>query len=134
MLITKTFHDVPSKLDNGRPIRIFVVAPIVSNYPQAKFPGKPRYHISYPIDLTHFVDQVWYASGGPDSGCTNHTRLFMIVSEIYQVTGPVERFAGQIASQGYVVACPSSYHEFETPDPIPYDVEGLPCYYPSLID
>ena len=24
-------------------------------------------------------------------------------SEIYQVTGPVERFAGQIASQGYVV-------------------------------
>ena len=24
-------------------------------------------------------------------------------SEIYQVTGPVERFAGQISSQGYVV-------------------------------
>jgi hypothetical protein len=24
-------------------------------------------------------------------------------SEIYQVTGPVERFAGQIASQGFVV-------------------------------
>ena len=24
-------------------------------------------------------------------------------SEIYQVTGPVERFAGQIASHGYVV-------------------------------
>lgn len=57
----------------------------------------------------------------------------MIVSEIYQVTGPVERFAGQIASQGYVVACPSSYHEFETPDPIPYDTEGLPlpCYHLS---
>ncbi|EIN13693.1 dienelactone hydrolase [Punctularia strigosozonata HHB-11173 SS5] len=45
-------------------------------------------------------------------------------SEIYQVTGPVERFAGQIASQGYVVACPSSFHEFEGPEPIPYDVEG----------
>jgi len=60
------------------------------------------------------------------------------------VTGPVERFAGQIASQGYVVgerhcdcsdqlldlieekkACPSVYHEFEGPDPIPYDVEGM---------
>jgi carboxymethylenebutenolidase len=57
------------------------------------------------------------------------------------VTGPVERFAGQIASQGYVVgqqvnfsylvkvadtmaACPSIYHEFEGPDPIAYDVEG----------
>ena len=64
-------------------------------------------------------------------------------SEIYQVTGPVERFAGQIASQGYVVgekycaqvmnrwlahyfqlACPSVYHEFEGPEPIPYDTEG----------
>ena len=58
------------------------------------------------------------------------------------MTGPVERFAGQIASQGYVVgewtrcrlhgvcsygrdlACPSTYHEFEGPEPIPYDVEG----------
>jgi hypothetical protein len=28
-------------------------------------------------------------------------------SEIYQVTGPVERFAGQIASQGYVVGEPA---------------------------
>ncbi|PCH33594.1 dienelactone hydrolase [Wolfiporia cocos MD-104 SS10] len=45
-------------------------------------------------------------------------------SEIYQVTGPVERFAGQIASHGYIVACPSSFHEFEGPEPIPYDVEG----------
>ncbi|KIM34321.1 hypothetical protein M408DRAFT_325755 [Serendipita vermifera MAFF 305830] len=48
----------------------------------------------------------------------------VVFSEIYQVTGPVERFAGQIASQGYVVACPSSFHEFEGPDPIPYDTEG----------
>jgi len=65
-----------------------------------------------------------------------------VYSEIYQVTGPVERFAGQIASQGYVVgqwnhgvdygiwtevvfsACPSIYHEFEGPEAIPYDVEG----------
>ncbi|KAF8310936.1 dienelactone hydrolase [Clavulina sp. PMI_390] len=45
-------------------------------------------------------------------------------SEIYQVTGPVERTAGQIASHGYVVACPSSFHEFEEPDPLPYNVEG----------
>ncbi|KAG2154891.1 dienelactone hydrolase [Suillus clintonianus] len=88
MLITKTFHDVSSKLDNGRPIRIFVVSPVVPNYPQAKFPG------------------------------------VVCFSEIYQVTGPVERFAGQIASQGFVVACPSSYHEFEGPEAIPYDNEG----------
>ncbi|KAI0735216.1 dienelactone hydrolase [Earliella scabrosa] len=84
MLITKTHHDVPTKLDrNGRPIRIFVIAPAVPGYPNAKFPG------------------------------------VVCFSEIYQVTGPVERFAGQIASQGYVVACPSTYHEFEGPEPIP---------------
>ena len=29
------------------------------------------------------------------------------LSEIYQVTGPVERFAGQIASSGYVVGAQS---------------------------
>ncbi|KAG8999400.1 hypothetical protein FRB90_012086, partial [Tulasnella sp. 427] len=48
----------------------------------------------------------------------------VVFSEIYQVTGPVERFAGQIASQGYVVACPSSFHEFEPPTAIPYDTQG----------
>lgn len=40
------------------------------------------------------------------------------------MTGPVERFAGNIASEGYVVALPSSFHEFEGPEAIPYDVEG----------
>jgi len=48
----------------------------------------------------------------------------VVFSEIYQVTGPVERFAGQIASQGFVVACPSSYHEFVGPDPLAYDNQG----------
>jgi len=89
MLITKTFHDIPTKFDeNGRPIRIFVISPVIPDYPNAKFPG------------------------------------VVVFSEIYQVTGPVERFAGQIASQGFVVACPSIYHEFEGPEPIPYDTEG----------
>jgi carboxymethylenebutenolidase len=88
MLITKSFHDIPSALDNGKPIRIYIIAPNVPGYSQAKFPG------------------------------------VVCFSEIYQVTGPVERFAGQIASHGYVVACPSTYHEFEGPEPIPYDTEG----------
>ncbi|KAG7099264.1 hypothetical protein E1B28_001126 [Marasmius oreades] len=89
MLVTKTFHDIQTKQDpNGRPMRIFVISPVLKEYPHAKFPG------------------------------------VVVFSEIYQVTGPVERFASQIASQGYVVACPSSYHEFEGPDPIPYDTEG----------
>jgi carboxymethylenebutenolidase len=30
-------------------------------------------------------------------------KTLLLSSEIYQVTGPVERFAGQIASHGYVV-------------------------------
>ena len=68
MLIQKTHHDIPSQLDkNGRPIRIYIIAPVVQNYPHAKFPG------------------------------------VVCFSEIYQVTGPVERFAGQIASHGFVV-------------------------------
>ncbi|TPX57995.1 hypothetical protein SpCBS45565_g08108 [Spizellomyces sp. 'palustris'] len=45
-------------------------------------------------------------------------------SEIYQVTGPVSRFASQIASRGYIVACPSVYHEFEGPEPLAYDEKG----------
>jgi carboxymethylenebutenolidase len=39
MLITKTYQDVPSKLDGGKPIRIFIIAPNLPNYPNAKFPG-----------------------------------------------------------------------------------------------
>lgn len=40
------------------------------------------------------------------------------------MTGPVERFASNIASEGYVVALPSSFHEFEGPEAIPYDTDG----------
>ena len=37
------------------------------------------------------------------------------------VTGPVARFARQIAGQGYIVAAPSSYHDFTGPEPLAYD-------------
>ncbi len=40
------------------------------------------------------------------------------------VTGPVARFARQIAGQGYIVAAPSSYHDFVGPEPLTYDVPG----------
>jgi carboxymethylenebutenolidase len=36
----------------------------------------------------------------------------------------VARFARQIAGQGYIVAAPSSYHEFTGPEPLAYDVPG----------
>ncbi|OBT41118.1 hypothetical protein VE00_08555 [Pseudogymnoascus sp. WSF 3629] len=47
-----------------------------------------------------------------------------LFSEIYQVTGPVARFARTIASAGYIVAAPSSYHDFVPSDPLAYDVPG----------
>jgi carboxymethylenebutenolidase len=48
-----------------------------------------------------------------------------VFTEIYQVTGPVQRFCRQIASQGYLVGCPESYHEFlDLGHVIPYDNEG----------
>jgi len=48
----------------------------------------------------------------------------VVFSEIYQVTGPVARFARQIASHGYIVAAPSSYHEFTGPEALEYDGPG----------
>ncbi|KAI9711054.1 MAG: hypothetical protein M1828_001981 [Chrysothrix sp. TS-e1954] len=48
----------------------------------------------------------------------------VLFSEIYQVTGPVQRFARQIASHGYIVVAPSSYHEFTGPEPLAYDGPG----------
>ncbi|KAL8984028.1 MAG: hypothetical protein Q9205_001906, partial [Flavoplaca limonia] len=48
----------------------------------------------------------------------------VLFSEIYQVTGPVARLARQIAGHGYIVAAPSSYHEFTGPEPLAYDGPG----------
>ncbi|KAL1644221.1 hypothetical protein SLS58_004501 [Diplodia intermedia] len=48
----------------------------------------------------------------------------VVFSEIYQVTGPVQRFARQIASHGYIAAAVSSYHEFTGPEPLAYDGPG----------
>ncbi|KAI4220783.1 MAG: hypothetical protein L6R36_007368 [Xanthoria steineri] len=55
-----------------------------------------------------------------------HARFPAVVlfSEIYQVTGPVARFARHIAGHGYIVAAPSSYHEFTGPEPLAYDGPG----------
>lgn len=43
---------------------------------------------------------------------------------IFPVTGPVARFSRHLAGSGYIVAAPSSYHEFHPPDPLPYDEPG----------
>ena len=49
------------------------------------------------------------------------------MSDVYiviKVTGPVQRFARQIAGHGYIVAAPSSYHEFTGPEALAYDGPG----------
>ena len=37
----------------------------------------------------------------------------LLFSEIYQVTGPIRRLAAMLAGNGYVVAVPEVYHEYE---------------------
>jgi carboxymethylenebutenolidase len=46
-------------------------------------------------------------------------------SEIFQVTSPIRRTAAQLAGQGYVVAIPEVYHEYEAPGTaLAYDQPG----------
>jgi len=37
----------------------------------------------------------------------------LLFSEIYQVTAPIRRLAAMLAGNGYVVAVPEVYHEYE---------------------
>jgi carboxymethylenebutenolidase len=49
----------------------------------------------------------------------------LFFSEIYQVTGPIRRLAAMVAGQGYVVAVPEVYHEYEAPGTVlHYDPPG----------
>jgi len=49
----------------------------------------------------------------------------ILFSEIFQATGPIRRTARLLASQGYIVAIPEIYHEFEEPGvAFPYTPEG----------
>ena len=52
------------------------------------------------------------------------TRFYVNPIDTSAVTGPVARFARQIAGHGYVVVAPSSYHEFTGPEPLAYDGPG----------
>ncbi len=46
-------------------------------------------------------------------------------SEIFQVTGPIRRMAAALSGQGYLVAVPEVYHEFEPPGSVlAYDQAG----------
>ncbi|KAF8454931.1 Alpha/Beta hydrolase protein [Terfezia claveryi] len=84
--------------------------------------------------ITESYDDVSTSDGGkmrvflyqPQIPNYPHARFpgVVVFSEIYQVTGPVARFARQLAGQGYICAAPSSWHEFEGPEPLEYDGPG----------
>ena len=49
----------------------------------------------------------------------------LFFSEIYQVTDPIRRLAAMVAGQGYLVAIPEVYHEYELPGTVlRYDQAG----------
>src|SRR6201994_2333004 len=49
----------------------------------------------------------------------------ILYSEIFQMTGPIRRFATFVAGHGYLVAVPEVYHELETTGTVlPYDQAG----------
>ena len=49
----------------------------------------------------------------------------LFFSEIYQVTEPIRRLAAMVAGQGYLVAMPEVYHEYEPAGTVlPYDQAG----------
>lgn len=58
------------------------------------------------------------AAGGPYPGV-------VFYSEIFQVTGPIQRAARRLAAHGYIVAAPEVYHEFEPAGcALAYDKDG----------
>ena len=69
-------------------------------------PGPMRLHLFRPAIPGRFPGVVFY-------------------SEIYQVTAPIRRLAALLAGQGYVVAVPEVYHEYEAPGvALHYDPPG----------
>jgi carboxymethylenebutenolidase len=49
----------------------------------------------------------------------------ILYSEIYQMTGPIQRLAARLAGEGFEVFVPEVYHEYEAPGAVlSYDKEG----------
>lgn len=97
----------------GTKMRVFIFHPVISGYPNAKFPGvivwSEIYQGTNPLPQSSITGLAQWLTWG-----------FLTES----VTGPVSRFARQIAGQGYICAAPSVYHDFEGPEAFAYDVPG----------
>lgn len=59
----------------------------------------------------------------PNGGARHPAIIFY--SEIFQATGPIRRMAAALAGEGYLVAVPEVYHEFEPAGTVlAYDADG----------
>lgn len=92
-------------ITNRRP-GIYVFHPTIPGYPNARFPGV-------------VIFSEIYQGTTPLPPCPFWTDSYILCT----VTGPVARFARQIAGQGYICAAPSSYHEFTGPEALQYNAE-----------
>jgi carboxymethylenebutenolidase len=65
------------------------------------------------------------AAGAGAGGAAGRHPGIVLFSEIFQITGPIARTARILAGQGYLVAAPEVYHEFEPPGTVlAYDQAG----------
>ncbi|KAI4239133.1 MAG: hypothetical protein L6R40_005566 [Gallowayella cf. fulva] len=101
---------------------IFLFHPKIPNHPTARFPAVVLFSEIYqgpppPPAPRYFPHQrLLFNQKG--------VRRRLLTHFATAVTGPVARFARQIAGHGYIVAAPSSYHEFTGPEPLAYDGPG----------
>ncbi|OHE99207.1 dienelactone hydrolase [Colletotrichum orchidophilum] len=133
MLIKESHVDVPTKADGkDGSMSSCLPAPVPvphsvqqlnsknanqeSSSSTLRFRAIPKREITSAIFQFHGISAI-------DMLCSKFPGVCLF-SEIYQVTGPVARFARQIAGQGYIVAAPSSYHDFTGPEALAYDVPG----------
>jgi carboxymethylenebutenolidase len=126
MVLIKEFHkDVQTA--GGSTMRIFFFHPNIPNYPRAKFPGvvvfSEIYQGSSPPS-TFFLFFCFFFFLFLSCFFSFDPKSIILMTRGCVVTGPVARFARQIAGQGYICAAPSSFHEFEGPEPLAYDGPG----------
>jgi hypothetical protein len=125
MLVNETYKDVPTQADGHgrmrRKLRDFVqrmVTKIIqaSSFSTPLSPTIPKHDFPESSSSARYI-RVW-------TGKSFNRIKDKSIDAAPIVTGPIQRFARQIAGHGYIVAAPSSYHEFTGPEPLAYDVAG----------
>ncbi|MCJ1485095.1 hypothetical protein MMC06_005268 [Schaereria dolodes] len=128
MLIEESFKDVPTKAAGEGTMRIATITacPIQSmrltNISQASSYSTQAYLNTHTPVFPPSLFSVRFTKVMIHVGLLPVPRTAQLTSTT--LTGPVQRFARQIAGHGYIVAAPSSYHEFTGPQPLAYDGPG----------